>query len=152
MAKALRSPIAYGENNSSLWQFDWGIRNDVMKIVQPDINYNGGLIRAKRVARIAEKLGCTIVPHNTQTGATAVNIVQFASCTRNIGPYMEFEWRAPQKAPTWYRPDFKIVEGRMRVPTTPGMGLEIDPDYLKQATVIAKIDRPAPARGSVGGG
>ena len=27
------------------------IANGVMKIAQPDINYNGGLIRAKRVAR-----------------------------------------------------------------------------------------------------
>src|SRR5438477_2267783 len=70
VAKALRIPIAFGEQNFSLWQFDWMMRNGVMQIVQPDMNYNGGLIRAKRVALLAEKLGKTIVPHNTQTGAT----------------------------------------------------------------------------------
>ncbi|MCX6952135.1 MAG: mandelate racemase/muconate lactonizing enzyme family protein [Verrucomicrobia bacterium] len=152
VAKALRIPIAYGEQNYSLWQFDWALRNGVMKIAQPDLNYNGGLIRAKRVARIAEKLGGTIVPHNTQTGATSVNILQFASCTKNAAPYMEYPWRTPQKAPSWYTPDFKIVDGCIKVPTTPGMGLEIDPDYLKQATVIAKIDRPAKGGGSGSGG
>jgi L-alanine-DL-glutamate epimerase-like enolase superfamily enzyme len=143
VAKALKIPIAFGEQQFSLWQFDWMLRNGVMQIVQPDMNYNGGLIRAKRVARIAEKLGKTIVPHNTQTGATSVNILQFASCTKNATPFMEYPWRAPQRTPTWYKPDFKITDGKIRVPDAPGMGLEIDPEYLKAATVVAKIDRPA---------
>lgn len=151
VAAALKIPIAYGEQNSSLWQFDWALRNGVMKIAQPDINYNGGLIRAKRVARIAEKLGGTIVPHNTQTGATSVNILQFASCTANAAPFMEYPWRRPQTAPTWYAPDFKIVDGRLKVPAAPGMGLEIDPDYLKAATVIARIDKPARGAGTGSG-
>ncbi|MBI5769985.1 MAG: mandelate racemase/muconate lactonizing enzyme family protein [Verrucomicrobia bacterium] len=151
VAQALRIPIAYGEQNSSLWQFDWALRNGVMQIAQPDINYNGGLIRAKRVARMAGKLGRTIVPHNTQTGATSVNILQFASCTKNAAPFMEYPWRAPQQTPSWYKPDFKVVDGKIRVPTAPGMGLEIDPDYLKEATVIAKIDKPARGGGSGSG-
>ncbi|MDP3068682.1 MAG: enolase C-terminal domain-like protein [Opitutaceae bacterium] len=112
VADALHIPIAYGEQNCSLWQFDWTLRNGVMKIAQPDINYIGRLIRTKRGARIAEKFGCTIVPHNTQTGATSVNIVQFSSCTNNTGPFMEYPWRAPPKAPTWFKPDFKIVDGK----------------------------------------
>jgi L-alanine-DL-glutamate epimerase-like enolase superfamily enzyme len=151
VAKALKIPLAFGEQNFSLWQFEWMMRNGVMQIVQPDMNYNGGIIRAKRVARLAEKLGKTIVPHNTQTGANSVNILQFASCTKNATPYMEYPWRAPQQTPTWYKPDFKIVNGKIQVPTTPGMGLEIDPDYLKQATVVAKIDKPARGGGTGSG-
>ena len=152
VAKALRIPIAYGEQNSSLWQYDWALRNGVMKIVQPDINYNGGLIRALRVARIAQKFGATIVPHNTQTGATSVNILQFASCTPNATPYMEYPWRKPPEPPSWYQPDFRIVDGKIRVPTTPGMGLEIDPAYLAAATVVCRIDQPARGGGSGSGG
>ena len=140
VAQALKIPIAFGEQDSSLWRFQWMLENNVMRIVQPDINYNGGLIRAKRVARIAEKLGKAIVPHNTQTDATSVNILQFASCTRNANPYMEYPWRQPQKEPGWYTPGFKIVDGKIKVPKTAGMGLEIDPDYLGQATLIARID------------
>jgi len=148
--KALRIPIAFGEQQFSLWQFDWMLRNGMMDIVQPDINYNGGLIRAKRVARIAEKLGRTIVPHNTQTGANSVNILQFASCTKNAVPLMEYPWRAPQKTPSWYKPDFKITAGKIKVPTAPGMGLEIDPDYLKKATSICLLDKPV--KGGTGSG
>jgi len=149
--KALKIPIAYGEQNHSLWQFRWMLENGVMDIVQPDMNYNGGLIRAKRVARIAESLGKTIVPHNTQTGAASVNILAFASCTKNIGPRMEYPWRAPQQPPTWYKPDFKIANGSIKLPNTPGMGLEIDPEYLKTATVVCKIDKPGRMGGSGSG-
>jgi L-alanine-DL-glutamate epimerase-like enolase superfamily enzyme len=139
VAKALKIPVAFGEQNWSLSQFEWMLKNGVMRIVQPDINYNGGLIRAKRVARMAEKLGYDIVPHNTQTGATSVNILQFAACTRNARPHMEYPWRAPQKTASWYKPDFKIVDGKIRVPQTPGMGVEFDPDFINKAGVIAKI-------------
>jgi hypothetical protein len=37
------------------------------------------------------------------------------------------------------------------VPDAPGMGLEIDPDYLKQATLIARLDKAVPG-GSTGSG
>src|SRR2546423_2287101 len=103
------------------------LQTGVMRIVQPDINYNGGLIRARRVARIAEKLGRTIVPHNTQTGATSVNILQFASCTKNTGAFMEYPWRAPQQPASWYTPNFLVKDGVIPVPQTPGMGIEFDP-------------------------
>ncbi len=150
VAKALKIPIACGEQDSSLWRFQWMLENGVMSIVQPDINYNGGLIRAKRVAHIAEKLGKTIVPHNTQTGQTSVNILQFASCTKNIGPFMEYPWRESQKTPSWYKPDFKIVDGKIKVPKIPGMGLEIDPEFLKQATILIRIDKSG-SNGNVSG-
>ncbi len=143
VAEKLRIPIAFGEQNHSLWQFHWILENRVAHILQPDINYNGGLIRAKRVARIAEKFGRTIVPHNTQTGHTSVNLLQFASCTRNQGAFMEYPWRALQKSASWYQPDFRIQNGRIRVPDTPGMGVAFDPDYIRGATVIARIVSPA---------
>jgi L-alanine-DL-glutamate epimerase-like enolase superfamily enzyme len=142
VAQALTVPVAGGEQDGSLPRFQWMLQNGVVDIVQPDLNYNGGLIRAKRVARMAEKLGRTIVPHNTQTGPTSVNILQFASSTQNTGPYMEYPWRAPQQPASWYTPNFKVENGVIRVPEGPGMGIEFDPEYLQSATVVATIDRP----------
>lgn len=133
---ALSMKVAFGEQNSSLWQFQWMIDNKVMDVVQPDLNYNGGFIRAARVARMARKAGMWICPHDTQTGAASVNILQFASTTPNIGPFMEYVWRAPAKKESWYSPNFEIKNGVIQVPTGPGMGLEFDPDFLKKATNI----------------
>ena len=136
VADALKMKIAYGEQNSSLWQFQWLIENGVLSVVQPDLNYNGGFTRAARVARMARKRNLWICPHNTQTGAASVNILQFAASTPNIGPFMEYVWRAPKKAESWYSPNFEIRNGVIPLPAGPGLGLEFDSEFLKKATVV----------------
>ena len=44
VADALSMKVAFGEQDSSLWLFQWMIENKVMDVVQPDLNYNGGFI------------------------------------------------------------------------------------------------------------
>ena len=136
VADALTMPVAVGEQDASLWRFQWMIENRVMDIVQPDLNYNGGFIRAARVARMARKHKMNIVPHNTQTGSTAPNILQFASAIPNSGPFMEFPWRAPHKPEPWYSPQFEVKNGVVKVPTAPGLGLEIDPKFLGKSVKV----------------
>src|ERR1700722_19332737 len=136
VADALDIKIAFGEQNSSLWQFQWMIENRVMDVVQPDLNYNGGFTRAARVARMARKANMWICPHNTQTGAASVNILQFAASTPNIGPWMEYVHRSEAKPESWYKPNFTIRNGVIPLPTGPGMGLEFDPDFVRKATVV----------------
>ncbi|MFB3829337.1 MAG: mandelate racemase/muconate lactonizing enzyme family protein [Bryobacteraceae bacterium] len=138
VADALTMQISAGEQDSSLWQFQWMIENRVMDIVQPDLNYCGGFVRAARVARMARQARMLITPHNTQTGAAAVNILQFASAMPNIGPYMEYPHRGQPKAESWYRPNPVIENGAVKVPSGPGLGLEIDPEYLKKAEIIKR--------------
>jgi L-alanine-DL-glutamate epimerase-like enolase superfamily enzyme len=136
VADALTMKVAFGEQDSSLWLFQWMIDNHVMSVVQPDLNYNGGFIRAARVARMARKANLWICPHNTQTGAASVNILTFAATTPNIGPYMEYVWRAPQRPESWYAPNFEIKNGVIPLPPGPGLGLEFDPEYVKKATAV----------------
>lgn len=136
VADALEIPIAFGEQNWSMpgWQRLIDVR--AMNIVQPDLNYNGGFIRAARVARMARKAGMKIVNHNTQTGPTAVNILHFASAIPNMGDYMEFPYRNKDENESWHSPHFVIKNGVVKVPTGPGLGLEIDPKFLSSAEVV----------------
>ena len=136
VADALKIPIAFGECDTSLWMFQWLIENRAIDVVQPDINYNGGFIRAARVARMAREAGITIVPHNTQTSASAVNILHFAAAIPNIGPYMEFPFRGKEETESWFTPQFTIKNGLIGIPTGPGLGVEIDPAYLAKAKKV----------------
>jgi L-alanine-DL-glutamate epimerase-like enolase superfamily enzyme len=136
VADALDMPIAAGEQDASLWRFQWMIQNRVMDIVQPDLNYNGGFIRALRVARMAKAAGIPIVPHNTQTGSTSVYILQFASSVPNIGPYMEYPHRGKPKRESWSTPHFEIRNGVVQVSQGPGLGVSFDPDFLKKAEIV----------------
>ena len=136
VADALEMPVAGGECDHRLWGYQYMIENRVIDIVQPDINYNGGLIRTARIARLARKAGMKITPHNTQTGASGFNILQFASAIPNIGPFMEYPYRGAGKPQDWYQPQLKIVNGMIKVPRTPGMGVQFDPGYLSKARRI----------------
>jgi L-alanine-DL-glutamate epimerase-like enolase superfamily enzyme len=129
-------PVAAGEQDSSLWVFQWMMETGVMNIVQPDLNYNGGFIRAARVARMARKFNMKIVPHNTQTRGTAVNILAFASASPNIGSHMEFPWRAPHETESWYSPQFMIQNGVVKVPSGHGLGVQFDSDFLAKAVKV----------------
>jgi L-alanine-DL-glutamate epimerase-like enolase superfamily enzyme len=136
VADALEMKVAFGEQDSSLWLFQWMIDNKVIDVVQPDLNYNGGFTRAARVARMARKANMWICPHNTQTGAASVNILQFAASTANIGPYMEYVSRGPAKKESWYTPNFEIKNGVIPVPSGAGLGVEFDPAFLKKAAIV----------------
>jgi len=136
VADALDIKIAFGEQDSSLWLFQWMIANKAIDVVQPDLNYNGGFIRAARVARMARKANMWICPHNTQTGAASVNILHFAASTPNIGPYMEYVSRGPAKKESWYAPNFEIRNGVIPLPAGPGLGLEFDPEFIKKAAIV----------------
>jgi L-alanine-DL-glutamate epimerase-like enolase superfamily enzyme len=102
VADALDMKVAFGEQDSSLWKFQYMIDNKIMDVVQPDLNYNGGFVRAAKVARMARKVNMWICPHDTQTGAATVNILQFAATTHNIGPFMEYVSRWMKKTLSWY--------------------------------------------------
>jgi L-alanine-DL-glutamate epimerase-like enolase superfamily enzyme len=136
VADTLEIPVAGGEQDSSLWKFQWMIETRAVHIVQPDLNYHGGLIRSARVARMARQRGMAIVPHSTQTDAGAANMLHFASAIPNIGPYMEFPWRNPPKPAPWYTPNFDVKNGEVAVPQGPGLGIRYDPAYLKKLVKV----------------
>lgn len=137
VADALEMPVAAGEQDASLWRFQWMLETGVMQVVQPDLNYNGGMIRAARVARMARKFQAPITPHNTQTGAAGAKILQFAASIPNAGEHMEYPWRSPQKSESWYTPNLIIRNGKITVPAGPGFGIEYDPKYLSAATRVS---------------
>lgn len=137
VADALEIPIAVGEQDASFWRFKWMMETGVMQIVQPDLNYNGGMIRAARVARIARQFKHSITPHNTQTGAAGCKILQFAAAIPNAGDHMEYPWRKPPKPESWYTPNLTIRNGRIALPPGPGFGLDFDPAYLRSARVLS---------------
>ncbi|MGC9520373.1 MAG: mandelate racemase/muconate lactonizing enzyme family protein [Anaerolineae bacterium] len=129
---ALALPVAGGEQDSSLPIFDWMIRDRVVDIVQPDMMYNGGLIRCMRVAERAAAAGMPVMPHSPKAGPEAATVLQFGSVVPNLGPHQE--WRGAPAAPVaWATPFLEIHEGVVSVPDGPGLGIEYDPAIWDKA-------------------
>ena len=110
-------------------RWKWLIANRAVDIVQPDLHYGGGFIRATQVARMAASAGLTVVPHMSGGGLGYVEVVQFASFTPNIGPHMEFKGNAslPVEAAD---STLKCRDGIVRCPGGVGFGVRFDPDFL----------------------
>ena len=132
VADALSVPIAGGEQDSSLWSLEWHLAADSIQIIQPDLIYFGGLIRSMRVARMAEALGKQIVPHISGRGLGSLYVTHFASLLPNTTDYQEYKGD-PDPVPyevTGVGGRFVARDGRLPVPTGPGLGITFDPGYL----------------------
>ncbi len=127
-----RIKVAGGEQDSSLPRWRWIIRERMLDVVQPDIYYNGGLLRTAAVARMAAERGIGIAPHNPKIGAEEAHLLQFVASVPNLEGLQEYNGRA--KAPeSWYSPQLIVKNGALEVPTGPGLGITIDPEVLRKA-------------------
>lgn len=137
VADALTIPIAGGEQESSLRQFRWMIENGVVQIVQPDLLYFGGMIRSIRVARMAAAAGMDCTAHMSGGGLGYLYVLHFASCVPNAGPHQEFKGFAKTLPVSSDTSSLKCEDGIIRVPSGPGLGVTIDPDFVSKAKVVS---------------
>jgi L-alanine-DL-glutamate epimerase-like enolase superfamily enzyme len=132
VADALTIPIANGEQDYSFYGFRWLIANDGLEIVQPDNYYFGGLIRSMKVARMAAAYGKSIVPHMSGGGLGYLYNCQFVSCVPNAGEHHEFKALNTHVRFECKTSDLKVVDGKIKVPTGPGFGVDFDPEWVKK--------------------
>ena len=136
VADGLKIPIAGGEQEPSLHMFRWLIANDALQIVQPDMFYFGGMIRSMKVARMASLFGKQCTPHISGSGLGYLYMMHFVSAIDNAGPYHEFKGfnnELPFECKTSL---LSSDEGVVTVPTGPGLGITIDPEYINKHQVV----------------
>jgi L-alanine-DL-glutamate epimerase-like enolase superfamily enzyme len=136
VADALSIPIAGGEQEPSLRNFRWLIASDALDIVQPDLFYFGGMIRSMKVALIANLFGKQCTPH-ISGGLGYLYMMHFISAIPNAGPYHEFKGFS-KNLPFVCKTSSLLTsdDGLITVPTGPGLGIEIDAEYIAKHQVV----------------
>jgi len=122
VADALTIPVAGGEQEFSDWRFRWTIANRGVDIVQPDLHYYGGMIRCVRVARMAALAKMPTTVH-ISGGFGFVYMLHFASCVPDIGRYQEYKLGLGVYG-SWLDPPITVKDGKMTVPSGPGVGIK----------------------------
>jgi L-alanine-DL-glutamate epimerase-like enolase superfamily enzyme len=136
VADRLTIPVANGEQDQSFYNFRWLLANDGMEIVQPDNYYFGGFIRSMKVARMAHAFGKQCTPHMSGGALGYLYNIHFVSVLPNAGEHHEFkglETHVPFECPT---SPLKVVKGRIRVPSGPGTGIIIDPEFIRKHLAV----------------
>ncbi len=139
---ALTIPMAGGEEEFGMHAFRYLVGNEVFQIVQPDLFYFGGMIRTMKVARMAEAAGIQITPHISGGGLGYVYMLQMVSVCPAAYKYHEFKMFQTKDAngtpiPVESKAEkFESVNGVIKVPSGSGIGVTIDPDYVKTHQVF----------------
>ena len=133
VARALDMPVAGGEQDWDLRRFKEMLQREAVDIVQPDLIKAGGFSVCKKVAALAEAFGCVCTPHQTQPLGTVANL-HFAASTPNCRYTQEYNI---EPHPLWERlftePVLQVRDGHLEVPQGPGLGVEINPEVLREA-------------------
>jgi L-alanine-DL-glutamate epimerase-like enolase superfamily enzyme len=128
--------IISGEKEYTRWQ-----QRDVMDLagvdlLNPDVIKCGGLTEAKKIAALAQATSRRIVPHNTRPTLGTAATLHFAASISNLGPFMEFPDIDDFASLLAVVPQGAVLrEGKLVVPTTPGLGVQVDRARVLKAVV-----------------
>jgi glucarate dehydratase len=99
-------------------------------VVLSDHHYWGGLQRSRLLAGICDTFGLGLSMHsNSHLGISLAAMVHLAAATPNLTYACDTHW--PWKSEEIVKPGaLEFVDGSVRVPTAPGLGISIDEDRL----------------------
>lgn len=138
--EALTVPMAGGEEEFGMHAFRYLIGNEVFQILQPDLFYFGGMIRTMKVARMVQAAGLQVTPHISGGGLGFAYMLQMVSVCPAAAEYHEFKMFGTRDANGTVIPveskaePFECVNGVINVPSGAGLGVTIDPDYIRKHT------------------
>ena len=136
VADAVNIPIASGGGEVSIRNFRWLIGNEAVQMVQQDIFYFGGMIRAMKVARMAEAKDYPCTPHISGTGLGYIYMMHFVSAIPNAGPYHEYKGMSNEVPYVCESSTLKPENGILHLPKGIGSGVEIDPDFIAKHKIL----------------
>ncbi|CCH53380.1 mandelate racemase/muconate lactonizing protein [Fibrisoma limi BUZ 3] len=125
--------LAGGEQDSSLYRFERLARTGVYDLYQPDLYYNGGILRTLQVSKIVGQHGKQVAPHTPKADPLIAPFWQVAALAPNLYGLQEFVYNPGEKPASWYSPDIRVQNGKMAIPNTPGLGIQYDEGIWKGA-------------------
>ncbi|MFC7365657.1 MULTISPECIES: galactonate dehydratase [Bhargavaea] len=134
-------PIATGERMFSRWEFKRLLQDGYADIIQPDLSHAGGITECKKIISMAEAYDVAAAPHCPlgpialaaclQVDATCHNAViqeQSLGIHYNKGNDI-LDYVSDVSV-------FEYVDGFIKIPDGPGLGIEINEDYVRERSKI----------------
>jgi L-rhamnonate dehydratase len=134
LAAAVATPIAAGEEETTLADFERLIDKGNVEIVQPDVTRAGGIAECLRIADHARRRGRRCIPHAWSTGIIKAATLHVLAAMEEA-EYMEYCVQTTELNQHLVQERFPVSDGYVAIPMRPGLGIEIDEDALRQFTV-----------------
>ena len=130
--------LAGGENACTAFEFRTMLDSGAVRYVQPSVTKVGGVTEFCKVLALAEARGVKVMPHSPYFGPGWLATLQLLAAMPLTG-HPDGAWieRFYTRLEATLYPDFvsPVEGGRFRIPTGPGLGVEPDPDVIRDYRV-----------------
>jgi galactonate dehydratase len=129
------TPIALGERLYSRWDFRRVLTSGAVNIIQPDPSHSGGITESRKIAQMAEAYDIALALH------CPLGPIALATCLQlDAGCYNAFIQE--QSLGIHYNQSndlldylvdpsvFDYADGMVAIPTGPGLGIEVNEEYV----------------------
>ncbi len=134
ITEALETPTLTGEDIYLLKDFKPLIDIHAVDIIHPDLASSGGLLETKRIGDYAEEHGIAMAMHQAGTPVSFMASVHCAAATQN---FLSLEHHSVDLP--WWENLVKMTDGKpiikkgfAPVPESPGLGIELNMDVVKE--------------------
>jgi galactonate dehydratase len=125
VARSTSIPIATGERLYTRWNFREILEKQAAAVLQPDLSHAGGLFECRKIAAMAECYYASMAPHAPTGPINLAAALQLDACIPNL---LIQEHVCTGEG--YIKEPFRVVDGYIKVPDKPGLGIELDEDAL----------------------
>ncbi len=130
-------PLAAGENHFTRFEFSRLIEENSVDVIQPDLSKSGGITECLRIAAMASAHKLPVHPHTSMTGINMAASIHFLAAIDN-GGYFEGDVSRDNlfRDELTSKPYELAKDGTVRPLEAPGIGVEVDEEFLVKHPVI----------------
>lgn len=129
--------LAAGERMFSRFEFKRVFEGGGIGIVQPDLSHAGGISECLKIASMAEAYDVALAPHCplgpiALAACLAVDFVSYNAVIQEQSMGIHYNQGAELLDYVINKDDFAITDGYIKPLTKPGLGVEVDEDFVKE--------------------
>ncbi len=124
-------PLALGENACTAHEFHKILVAGAATYIQPSVAKVGGITEFRKVAALAEVHGASLAPHSTYFGPGFVATLHLIA-SLPAPERMAVEHFVVGLEGSLYGGAVDVAGGSVTLPSGPGLGVEPDPDFIKE--------------------
>ncbi|WP_343315470.1 galactonate dehydratase [Brucella sp. BE17] len=137
IANHTATPIALGERLYSRWDFKSILRGGYVDIIQPDLSHAGGITECRKIAAMAEAYDVALAPHCplgpiALAACLQVDAVSYNAFIQEQSLNIHYNESNDILDYITNREVFEYSDGYVAIPQGPGLGVEINEEYVRE--------------------
>ena len=126
----VRAQISVGERLHTRWEFVPILEGRLADYIMPDVTWTGGITELKKIATMAEAYYIPVSPHDA---SGPINVVAGAHVMMTVPNFYRVETSRYDlsKYNPFITTPLDVKAGRLRLPRAPGLGVEMNREYLR---------------------